>query len=173
MADNCSYDVQRDAQGRVWLAVMTATRGQRLRLNLGPLPEELLPTSTIEISPDRQGGWHVTAAFAAPESPVRARIGPYPTPVEGIDAGVSEVFTTTDGRRFGTGQYQKIAGRAERDRARGKARNKLRAVRDRHLARAAAATEAGDTATARAATAKAPGSDGTTWSCQTVCTARP
>ena len=50
VADNCSYDVQRDAQGRVWLAVMTPTRGARLRLNLGSLPEELVPTSTIEIS---------------------------------------------------------------------------------------------------------------------------
>jgi hypothetical protein len=37
VADNCSYDVARDEQGRVWLAVMTPTRGQRLRLNLGPL----------------------------------------------------------------------------------------------------------------------------------------
>jgi hypothetical protein len=32
-----------------------------------------------------------------------------------------------------------LSSRAERDRARGRARNKLRAVRDRHLARAAAA----------------------------------
>ena len=53
VADNCSYDVQRDDSGRVWLAVMTPTRGERLRLNLGPLPEELVPVSTIEISPDR------------------------------------------------------------------------------------------------------------------------
>ena len=49
---------------------------------------------------------------------------------------MSEVFTDTAGRRYGAGQYQRIAARAERDRARGKARNKLRAVRDRHLARA-------------------------------------
>jgi hypothetical protein len=46
VADNCSYDTYRDEQGRVWLAVMTPTRGGRLRLNLGPLPEELVPTST-------------------------------------------------------------------------------------------------------------------------------
>jgi len=75
--------------------------------------------------------------------------------VEGIDAGVSEVFTTTEGRRFGEGQYAVIATRAERDRARGKARNTLRGVRDRHLARAAAAAEVGDTRVAAAAQAKA------------------
>jgi IS605 OrfB family transposase len=155
VADNCSYDVQRDAHGRVWLAVMTATRGQRLRLNLGPLPNELLPISTIEISPERRGGWHVTAAYEAHRVASTRPQRPNPTPVEGIDAGVTEVFTTTDGRRFGAGQYPKIAARAERDRARGKARNKLRAVRDRHVARAAAAREAGDTSIARAATAKA------------------
>jgi hypothetical protein len=155
VADNCSYDVQRDAQGRVWLAVMTPTRGDRLRLNLGPLPEKLVPTSTIEISPDGRGGWQVIAAHPAKRvSSTRPRHKNL-TPKDGIDAGVSEVFTTTDGRRFGVGQYQTIAKRAERDRARGKARNKLRAVRNRHLARAAAATEAGDVATARAASAKA------------------
>jgi hypothetical protein len=55
VADNCSYDVQRDQAGQVWLAVMTPARRQRLRLNLGPLPEELVPTSTIEISSDGRG----------------------------------------------------------------------------------------------------------------------
>jgi IS605 OrfB family transposase len=155
VADNCSYDVQRDEQGRVWLAVMTPARGERLRLNLGPLPDELLPTSTIEIRPDRRGGWQVTAAYAAHRVASTRPHRPNPAPVEGIDAGMSEVFTTTDGRRFGAGQYENIAARAERDRARGKARNKLRAVRDRHLARAAAAAETGDTATARKARAKA------------------
>jgi IS605 OrfB family transposase len=77
------------------------------------------------------------------------------TAVEGIDAGVSEVFTDTTGRRFGAGEYRRIAARAERDRAGGKARNKLRAVRDRHLERARAAAEAGDNATVRVASAKA------------------
>jgi IS605 OrfB family transposase len=75
-------------------------------------------------------------------------------PIDGIDAGISEVFTTTGGRRFGAGQYQTIAKRAERDRARGQARNKLRAVTNHHLARAATAAATGDTATARAANAK-------------------
>jgi hypothetical protein len=55
--------------------------------------------------------------------------------VEGIEAGVSEVFTDICGRRYGAGQYEQIAARAERDRARGRARTKLRAVRDPHLAR--------------------------------------
>jgi IS605 OrfB family transposase len=155
VVDNCSYDVAHDDQGRVWLAVMTPTRGQRLRLNLGPLPEELVPTSTIEIRPNGRGGWQVIAAYPAQQvcstRPQQDNI----SVVEGIDAGVSEVFTTTDGRRFGVGQYERIAARAERDRTRGRARNKLRAVRDRYFARAAAATEAGDFATARAAAAKA------------------
>jgi Putative transposase DNA-binding domain len=155
VADNCSYDVQRDQTGRVWLAVMTPTRGQRLRLNLGPLPDELVPVSTIEISPDRCGGWQVIAAYPAKRVCSTRPQAPTLTRVDGIDAGVSEVFTDTAGRRYGAGQYQRIAARAERDRARGKARNKLRAVRDRHLARAAAATDAGDTTTARAARAKA------------------
>jgi IS605 OrfB family transposase len=155
VADNCSYDVQRDARGRVWLAVMTPTRGDRLRLNLGPLPKELVPTSTIEISPDSRGGWQVIAAYPAERVCSTRPRHENLTPVDGIEAGVSEVFTTPDGRRFGAGQYQTIAKRAERDRARGKARNKLRAVRDRHLARAAAATEAGDATAARASTAKA------------------
>jgi hypothetical protein len=91
VADNCSYDTQRDEQGRLWLAVMTTARGVRLRMNLGSLPEELVPTSTIQIVCDRGGGWHVITAYPA---------------------------------------------RAERDRARTKSRNKLRAVRVRHLARA-------------------------------------
>jgi IS605 OrfB family transposase len=65
------------------------------------------------------------------------------------------LFTTTEGRRFGAGQYQRIAARAERDCARGKARNKLRSVRDRRLERAQAAAAAGDTALARAEVAKA------------------
>jgi IS605 OrfB family transposase len=155
VADNCCYDVQRDAQGCVWLAVMTPTRGDRLRLNLGPLPEELVPTSTIEISPDGRGGWQVIAAYPAKRVCSTRPRHKNLTPKDGIDAGVSEVFTTTDGRRFGTGQYKTIAKRAERDRARSKARSKLRAVRNRHLARAAAATEAGDAATARAANVKA------------------
>ena len=155
VADNCSYNTWRDEHGRVWLAVMTPARGQRLRLNLGPLPEELVPTSTIQILTDARGSWQVIAAYSAERvcstRPRRRTI----TPAEGIDAGVREVFTTTDGRRFGAGQYRRIAMRAERDRARGKARNKLRTVRDRHLARAAAAIEAGDVATARAAAVKA------------------
>jgi hypothetical protein len=155
VADNCSYDTWRDERGRVWLALMTPTRGQRLRLNLGPLPEELVPTSTIQISPDGRGGWQVIAAYPAQRvcsaRPRHNRLAA----VEGIDAGVSEVFTDTNGRRYGAGQYERIAKRAERDRARGRARNKLRAVRDRHLARAATATDAGDVVTARVATAKA------------------
>jgi IS605 OrfB family transposase len=155
VADNCSYDVQRDERGRVWLAVMTPTRGARLRLNLGMLPDELVPTSTIEISPDGRGGWRVIAAYAAHRVASTRPQQPDPVPVEGIDAGVSEVFTTTDGRRFGAGQYERVAARAERDRARGKARHKLRDVRARHLARAAAAAETGDAAAARAARAKA------------------
>jgi Putative transposase DNA-binding domain len=155
VADNCSYDTQRDERGRVWLSVMTPTRGKRLRVNLGPLRQELVPTSTIEIRPDGRGGWQVIAAYPAKRVCSRRPRHDGLTPVEGIDAGVSEVFTTTSGKRFGAGQYETIAARAERDCARGKARNKLRAVRERHLARAATATEAGDTATARAAKAKA------------------
>ena len=155
VADNCSYDTARDERGRVWLAVMTPTRGARLRLNLGPLPEHLVPTSTIQITSDGRGGWAVIAAYPAHAvSSIRPQ-QPNPAAVEGIDAGVTEVFTTSDGRRFGADQYAMIASRAERDRARGKGRNKLRVVRDRHLARAASAAEAGDTTTARAASAKA------------------
>jgi IS605 OrfB family transposase len=155
VADNCSYDVQRDERGRVWLAVMTPTRGARLRLNLGMLPDELVPTSTIEISRDGPGDWRVIAAYAAHRVASSRPKQPDPARVEGIDAGVSEVFTTTDGRRFGAGQYERVAARAERDCARGKARNKLRAVRDRQLARAAAAAKTGDATAARAARAKA------------------
>jgi IS605 OrfB family transposase len=155
VADNCSYDVTRDERGRVWLAVMSPTRGQRVALNLGPLPEDLVPRSTIQIASDGRGGCSVTAAYPAHRvSSVRPH-KPNPTPVQGIDAGVSEVFTTTDGRRFGAGHYATIAARAERDRARGKARNKLRTIRDRHLGRAQAAAEAGDTDIAQAARAKA------------------
>jgi IS605 OrfB family transposase len=155
VADNCSYDTHRDERGRVWLAVMTPTRGSRLRLNLGPLPQELVPTSTIEIGPDGSDGWQVIASY-----PARRVCSTRPrqkdlTWLEGIDAGVSEVFTDTTGRRYGVGQYDCIAARSERDCARTKARNKLRAVRKRHLARAQAATALGDTATARAATGKA------------------
>jgi hypothetical protein len=141
--------------GRVWLAVMTPSRGARLRLNLGPLPDELVPTSTIEVAPDGRGGWQVIAAYPAKRvCSTRARRNKLAA-VEGIDAGVTEVFTDTRGRRYGTGQYQQIAARAQRDRDRGKARNKLRAVRDGHLARAVAAAQAGDAATARAAAATA------------------
>jgi IS605 OrfB family transposase len=155
VADNCSYDVQRDQQGRVWLAVMTPSRRHRLRLNLGPLPQDLVPSSTIEIRPDGRGGWQVIAAYPAKRVCSTRPRSQQLTRVEGIDARVTEVFTDTSGRRYGTVQYQSIAARAERDRARTRARNKLRAVRDRLLACAKAAAEAGDTATARAATAKA------------------
>ena len=93
---------------------MTTTWGKRLRLNLGPLPEELVPTSTIEISRDERGRWQVIAAYPAkrvsssrPRRKGLARI-------EGIDAGVSEIFTDTTGRRYGAGQYERIAGRAQR-----------------------------------------------------------
>ena len=155
VADNCSYDVARDENDQVWLAVMTADRGRRLRVNLGPLPEQMVPTSTIQIISDGGEAWQVVAAYPARRvSSVRPQ-QPNPTLVDGIDAGVSEVFTDTSGRRFGAGQYTKIAVRAERARARGKARNKLRAVHDRHLARAAAAAEAGSHAAACAARAKA------------------
>jgi IS605 OrfB family transposase len=155
VADNCSYDLQRDERKQVWLAVMTPSRRHRLRLNLGPLPQELVPSSTIEISPDGRGGWQVVAAYPAKQVCSTRPRSQQLTGVEGIDAGVSEVFTDTSGRRYGTGQYQSIAARAERDRARNTARNKLRAVRDRHLGRAKVAAEVGDTATASAATAKA------------------
>jgi IS605 OrfB family transposase len=155
VADNCSYDVARDALGRVWVAVMSPARGQRIALNLGPLPEPSVPRSTIAITADGKGGWSVTAAYPARQVASVRPQKPNPTPVEGIDAGVREVFTTTAGRRFGEGQYAVIAARAERDRARGKARNNLRGVRDRHLARARAAAEVGDTHTAVAARATA------------------
>jgi IS605 OrfB family transposase len=155
VADNCSYDTARDTHGQLWLAVMTPIHGQRLRLNLGPLPQHLVPASTIHITPDGHVGWSVIAAYPAPTVSSTRPKKPHRTPVDGIDAGVSEVFTTTEGRRFGAGQYAVIATRAERDCARGKARNKLRTVRDRHLARAHAAAQAGDTVTAAAARAKA------------------
>jgi IS605 OrfB family transposase len=155
VADNCSYDVQRDQQGRVWLAVMTPTRGHRLRLNLGPLPQELAPSSTIEISPVGLGSWQVIAAYPAKRVCSTRPRHQNLTRIEGIDAGVSEVFTDSSGRRYGAGQYDRIAARAERDCARSRARNKLRAVRNRHLARAHAAAGTGDTAAARAATARA------------------
>ena len=128
VADNCSYDVARDARGQVWLAVMTSTRGQRIALNLGPMPQRLMPRSTIAIVPDGKGGRSVTAAYRAGQVASVRPQKPNPTPVEGIDAGVSEVFTTTGGRRFGEGQHAVIAAWAERDRARGKARNTLRGV---------------------------------------------
>jgi IS605 OrfB family transposase len=155
VADNCSYDIQRDQAGRVWLAVMTPTRRRRLRLNLGPLPQELVPTSTIEISPVGHGSWQVIAAYPAKRVCSTRPRHQNLTRIEGIDAGVSEVFTDSSGRRYGADQYDRIAARAERDRARTRARNQLRAVRDRHLARAKVAAETGDTATARAASAKA------------------
>ncbi len=155
VADNCSYDVIRDGQGRVWLAVMTPARGQRISVNLGPLPQHLEPRSTIAITPDGRGGWSVTAAYRAHQvSSVRPK-KPHPTAVEAVDAGVTEVFTTTDGRRFGEGQSAVITTRAERDRARGKSRNKLRKVRDRHLERAQAAADRGDHQRATEARAKA------------------
>jgi Putative transposase DNA-binding domain len=149
VADNCSYDTERDLHGRLWLAVMTPIRGRRLRLNLGPLPPHLVPTSTIHVTAHAHG-WSVIAAYPAHAVSSTRPNKPHRTPVDGIDAGVSEVFTTTGGRRFGAGQYATISARAERDRARGKARNKLRGVRDRHLARTHAAAQAGDTATAAA-----------------------
>jgi IS605 OrfB family transposase len=97
----------------------------------------------------------VIAAYSAHRvSSVRPQ-QPNPTSVEGIDAGVSEVFTDTSGRNYGAGQYEQVAARAERDRTRGKARNNLRSVRDRHLVRAAAAVEAGNKAASCAARAKA------------------
>jgi hypothetical protein len=88
-----------------------------------------VPTSTIAISPDGHGGWQVIAAYPAARVCSTRPQQPNPTAVEGIDAGVREVFTDTSGRRYCAGQYERIAVRAERDRARGKARNKLRAVR--------------------------------------------
>jgi hypothetical protein len=103
VADNCSYDVQRDEQGRVWLAVMTPTRGERLRLNLGPVPDELVPTSTIQIGPDGRGGWEVIAAYSAQRVCSTRPQHQSLTRAEGIDAGVSEVFTDTTGRRYGAG----------------------------------------------------------------------
>jgi hypothetical protein len=155
VADNCSYDVTRDQQGRVWLAVMTPVRGRRLTLNLGPLPEHLVPRSTIQIVTDARAGRAVIAAYPAHQvSSVRPRAAARAA-VEGIDAGVTEVFTDTAGRRYGAAQSTAIAARAERDRARGKARNKIRGVRDRHLQHAQEASDAGDHRRAAAARAKA------------------
>jgi transposase len=114
-----------------------------------------VPTSTIQIGPDGRGGWEVIAAYSAQRVCSTRPQHQTLTRAEGIDAGVSEVFTDTTGRRYGAGQYQRIAIRAERARTRGKARNKLRAVRDRHLERAQAAAAVGDTDAARDATAKA------------------
>jgi len=97
----------------------------------------------------------VIAAYSADRvSSIRAQ-QPNPTSLEGIDAGVTEVFTDTSGRRYSARQYEMVAVRAERDNARGKARNKLRTLRDYHLARAAAAAHAGDEAAARTARTKA------------------
>jgi hypothetical protein len=99
----------------------------------------------------------VLAAYPAHQvSSIRPR-QPNPTPLEGIDAGVTEVFTDTGGRRYGAGQYAKIAARSERDRARGKARNKLRAVRDRHLATGTSVSGAGRTFTVRLRAARSKG----------------
>jgi len=114
-----------------------------------------VPTSTIEISHDERGRWQVIAAYPAKRvsssRPRRKRLAR----IEGIDAGVSEIFTDTTGRRYGAGQYERIAVRAQRDRDRGQARNRLRVVRDPALARARAADAAGDVAKARVARAKA------------------
>jgi hypothetical protein len=55
VAANLSCNAQRDNKNRLWLAVMTAVRGRRLRLNFGTLPDQLVLTSRIQISTDGRG----------------------------------------------------------------------------------------------------------------------
>jgi len=66
-----------------------------------------MPRSTIAIAPDGKG-WSVTAPTRPGRSPVSAA-ETEPTPVEGIDAGVSEVFTPPRGAVSAQGQYAVIA----------------------------------------------------------------
>ena len=154
VADNLSYDTCRDEHGHLWLAVMGLQPRQRIRINLGALPEQLVPTSTITIRRDNDR-WHVTAAYH-PHTVCSTRPQHrHPAPVDGIDAGVREVCTTTSGQVFGDKQYQQIATRAQRDTDRGRARNKLRAVAYNHQAKAEHARQRGDTTTARKHTATA------------------
>jgi transposase len=149
VADNCSYDTYRDDRGNVWLAVMSPQRGRRIRMNLGPLPDVMIPTSTIQLTSSGVRNWKITAAYESSSVCSSRPRNPDLVPVRGIDAGVSEMFTDSDGNRYVTAQYAVIDARGKRDRNRGRARNKLRGVRDRHLERARVSAEAGDVLTAK------------------------
>ena len=92
----------------------------RLRLNLGPLPDELVPVSTIEISGDGRGGWQV-----APPTPRHWCAAPDPAARNSPRLQVStprlvRCSPTPMAVALGVGLYEQIAARAERDCARSK-----------------------------------------------------
>ncbi|MFF0610701.1 zinc ribbon domain-containing protein [Nocardia tengchongensis] len=166
--DNGSYDVSRDAQGRVWLAAMSTVPGKRIRLCLGRLPQRLTPQGSLTVRLAR-GRWEVLTAFeeaavtVAPALKLVAKntgtrtitapdpsfVHPHPGRIAGIDTGVTECFTDSEGRRYGDGLWHRIARASDIGTAKGKRRNKLRAIHDRHLDTAARLHELGKRREAR------------------------
>jgi hypothetical protein len=174
--DNCSYDVQRDAKGNLWLAVMGISPGKRVRLCLGKLPEAMSPTSEIQLYLEPDGRIEVSMTVdetvaCRPNAPKKSRrqrdttavgtsapvqelvVKPETAPrpkrdMAGFDAGRTEVGIDDQGTIYGRGFGAMVGAYDGARTARDGQWNKLRSLADNLLERAKAAREAGDTDTA-------------------------
>jgi IS605 OrfB family transposase len=150
--DNYSYDTELDSHGRTWISVMSSVRGERIRLCLGVLPEHLIPTTTIELIHNGKR-WSVHAAFE--EHTVTQTRSTNSGGTVGVDAGVTEILTDSNGNRYGVGSGKKLYAETEKRTAKLAKRAKLRKIRDRHAERAAELYAAGRHQEAKRAAKKA------------------
>jgi hypothetical protein len=119
--------------GDVWLAVPGLERRARVAI---PLNTAVAPTGTLRLI--LRGG-RVEVHYQIDSCTLKSAQRPCGSARVGVDKGYTEVLTDSDGERHGPALGQLLTTQSDLRKRKGRARGKLRAVRDR-------AVEAGDLA---------------------------
>jgi transposase len=111
-------------KGRQYLSVMSLSQGQRVII---PLSGETVIEGNLRIVLDESK--QAMEVHYAVE--IKPRWVAEPEKEEAVDFGISEVMTTSAGKRYGEEFGQKLKGYSEQLQKKGKKRNRLRALREK------------------------------------------
>lgn len=118
------YDVKTTAAGTQVIAIMGLTPRRRIRI---PLTGQTVISGNLRVVLDpanRRVEIHYTASLKIP--------GKQTGEVVAVDAGLSEVFTDDEGRRYGTGLGRLIYDESDRILKKNRRRNKLYQLAEKH-----------------------------------------
>ncbi len=127
VADAGSYTTK-DWHGRAWIYLQGLEHGQRLAI---PLRGTHLPTGTLRIILQDDG--QVAVHYALDED-VACCTKPCGQGELGVDKGYTEAYADSEGERHGEGLGDLLAAESDARKVKGKKRNQLRAVEQKHRA---------------------------------------